>query len=159
MFILLGNTSITCDTPTICPGKKVSCACITAHSNTLAWSSDQLIGEGGAELMFSLNEPLLARQNASNMVTSAVLSGTSKENGVSVLKSELSFVLPFTSFSVVLTCESVDHQNSYSIILPIYTSSKLVVTPIAHYSCMLDLTRKTKGRHRFLSTPRNSSMK
>ena len=123
MFILLGNTSITCDTPAICPGKKVSCACTTAHSNTLAWSSDQLIGEGGAELMFSFNEPfnLLARKNASNMNTSAVLSDTSEENGVSVLKSELSFTLPSTSnsFDIVLTCENVDLQSSYSIILPI----------------------------------------
>ena len=128
---LLDNTLITCDVPAICPGEIVSCTCITAHSNTLAWSSDQLIGEDGAELVLNLNDPLLARQNASNMNTFAVLSNTSDENGVLVLKSELSFVLLSTSFSIILTCENIDDQNSHSVILPIY--SKYV------YSCIHEI--------------------
>ena len=98
----------------------MTCTCTTGHSSILAWSSDQLIGQDGTRLEFTSLQPLLMRQDASGSNTSAVLTDNSDFNGVVVLKSNLTFVVPLGSPAILMTCSG---QSPYSIIIPF--SSKI----------------------------------
>ena len=117
IIILLGNTSITCNKRAACPEETVKCTCITGYSNTLAWTSDQLIGPNNARLEFVSIDPILTTHRVPGSSTFAVLTDVSSPNDVVVLSSDLTFTAS-DSPAHILTCLNVGRQSSYSIIIP-----------------------------------------
>ena len=92
------------------------CTCITGYSNTLAWSSNQLIGPNDARLEFVSIDSVNMTLKVPGSNTVAVLTDVSRQNGVMVLSSDLTFVADKPAN--ILTCVNVDQQSSDSIIIP-----------------------------------------
>ena len=92
------------------------CTCITGYSNTLAWSSDLLIGPNDARLEFVSIDTVNTTYQVVGSNTRAVLTDISRLNGVVVLSSDLIFIID--NHANILTCENVGQQRSYSIIIP-----------------------------------------
>ena len=119
----IDNTSVICDKPAACPGETVTCTCTTAHSNTIAWSSDE---QDDMQLEFASVEPVTTRRNVTNSSTFAVLTDSSDVNGVVVLMSDLTFIASENPANL-LTCLNSDLQSSRSIIVPVYSKYFVMV--------------------------------
>lgn len=115
LFISLGTTAIMCDKRAACPGESVTCTCITGRSNTLVWSSDELIGPDHLE--FGFTDRVGTRLNVTGLSTSAALTGVSNPNGVVVISSDLTFVASENPANI-LTCSNTGRQSSESMIIP-----------------------------------------
>ena len=96
----------------------MTCTCTTGHSRTLAWSSDEFIGPGGARLEFASVQPVPTRQNISGSNAFAVLTNSSNMNGVVVLMSDFTFIVSENVTIIILTCMNVGRHSSSSIIVP-----------------------------------------
>ena len=94
----------------------MTCTCITGYSNILAWSSDQLIGPNDARLEFLSIDAVNTTINVPSSNTRAVLTDISRQNGVLVLSSDLTFVA--NNPANILTCVNVGQDRRYSKIIP-----------------------------------------
>ena len=74
----------------VCSGDKVTFVCETRGSSTIAWSSEEYIGSGGAQLQFSaVGVPSLTNPMHGIGDTIATFAANKLEGGVRVLQSTL----------------------------------------------------------------------
>ena len=108
---------ITADDPhlhnggSVCP-REVTFTCVTTGSPIIRWSSDQYIGTGNAQLMFSANKHIIGDAQVSRIDnrTVAIFIRNNKTNGRRVLESKLRLhVLP-NSGSASISCGQTSFQ-------------------------------------------------
>ena len=107
------DTSVVCDKPSVCPGEAVNCVCATGNSNLLAWVTD------GSRLVFTLNDPLLLRQNVTGSSAYGILTDRYNESGIQVIISNLTFTASMDDTSLLAKCENVDRSTSNPAIIPV----------------------------------------
>ena len=91
-----------------CPGDKVIFTCEIEDSDVLAWASDQLIGQGGEQIQFSVQDSVgLSRSSTSNPNTFANLTVANNENGTIRLVSDLHIIVPSIFSNLSISCISV----------------------------------------------------
>ena len=96
----------------VCPGDAISFTCVTNGSASLAWSSDDYIGQGGVQLEFaSYHDPgRIARNRASPIGTQAILvSKEIEENETQgILESQLNVMVISDYQIATIKCLHVD---------------------------------------------------
>ena len=96
----------------VCPGDAISFTCVTNGSASLAWSSDDYIGQGGVQLEFaSYHDPgRIARNRASPIGTQAILvSKEIEENETQgILESQLNIVVTSDYQITIINCLHVN---------------------------------------------------
>ena len=94
--------------------------CETRGSETLVWRSPQLIGLGGKQIQFASFETLgTTKRSKINPYVEATLIKTDRENGVRILKCNLSITLfnvsSFEEYSIVCLNTGLDTENNLNV--------------------------------------------
>ena len=101
-----------------CPGDQITFTCVTNGSASLAWISDNYIGQGGIQLEFaSFDSPgKIARNRASPIGTQATLvSKEIEENETQgILESQLNVIVTSDYPSPTIKCFNVDTGSQES---------------------------------------------
>ena len=101
-----------------CPGDEITFTCLTNGSSSLAWISDDYIGQGGIQLEFaSFDSPgRIARNRVSPIGTQATLvSKEIEENETQgILESQLNIIVTSDYPSPTIKCLNVDTGSQES---------------------------------------------
>jgi hypothetical protein len=87
------SVSLSIETPQLyngrfaCPDDEITFLCETKGSSTISWSSNEYIGQGGAQLQFAAIEVINTKHRIGN--TTATFTDKRTEDGVQVLQSTL----------------------------------------------------------------------
>ena len=123
---IVGQT-LTTESPTLysgnlaCSGDQITFVCETKGSSIIAWTSNEYIGQGGAQLQFAAAEvPSLANTLHGTGDTVATFTDNRVENRVQVLTSTLRVTASSVYPNPSVTCIHVDNDTrrtvSFSVI-------------------------------------------
>ena len=96
-----------------CPGDKIIFTCEIEDFEVLAWESDHLIGQGGEQIQFSVENPVgMNCSSTSNPNTFAILTVASNENGAIRLVSDLHIIVPSNISNLSVSCINIFNSST-----------------------------------------------
>ena len=96
-----------------CPGDKIIFTCEIEDFDVLAWESDLLIGQGGEQILFAVEDAVgTNRSSSSNLNTFAILTVANNENGAIRLVSDLHVIVNSNFSYLSVSCISVNAPST-----------------------------------------------